>query len=134
VQIVIAVFVALLILLLWMHLMLAAQIESTGRLIQVQEEKLKKLERHNAALRQQISVAGSQRNMTQRAEALGFEAGKPIYIVLSEALPEPVDAGAEYPSLEGSAGGADFSLPETPSFLSVVVHTFDIPLEAIAAP
>jgi cell division protein FtsB len=134
VQIVIAVFVALLILLLWMHLMLAAQIESTGREIQVGNGKLEKLERGNAALRQQISVAGSQQNMAQRAEELGFEAVQPIYIVLPGALPEPVDAEAAYPSVEESAGGDNLSLPETPSFLSVVAHTFDIPLEANAAP
>ena len=86
-SIAVAVLVALLILFLWMHLILAQEIGAAGREIQVKTEELKKVERHSHEIRRQISIAGSQQRMAERSEALGYEAQPPVYLLVDHPLP-----------------------------------------------
>jgi len=55
--VVLAAFVALFVLFLWLHFIVAQQIESVGRDIQVRTEELHKIERHIQDLQRQIAIA-----------------------------------------------------------------------------
>ena len=88
--------VALLILFAWLHLILALQIASTGRQIQIATEELNKLKRENMAVVQDTAVAESEENMTRRAEALGYRLQTPVYLSLGQTLP------ATGPAVSGS--------------------------------
>jgi cell division protein FtsB len=106
-QAILVVFAMLLILLLWMHFILAMEIESMGRQNQINTERLKKIERENAALRIQGAEIASQENLSRRARELGYGLQTPIYLRLAEPLPEPQsDATGKGPSLptNGSIG------------------------------
>ncbi len=74
------IFVALLILFSWLHFILALQIASTGRQIQIQTEELQKIERENTAILQDIAEAESPRRLAERARSLGYEPQQPIYL------------------------------------------------------
>jgi hypothetical protein len=61
--------VALLILSLWLHFILAQKIEFAGRESQVKTAELHRIERHNHELRHKISIVGSQERMAERSRA-----------------------------------------------------------------
>jgi hypothetical protein len=84
--------IALLILFQWMHFILAQGIESTGREIQVKTEELQRIERLNNELRRQISVAGSQEEMAGRSSNLGYDAQRPVYLLVDQPLPPASDS------------------------------------------
>jgi hypothetical protein len=81
-----AVFVIVFILFLWLHFVLALQIASTARQIQIGTEKLNKLDRSHAALQREIAEAESPRAMAARAKDLGYQPQVPIYLPLSRPI------------------------------------------------
>lgn len=85
--VVVAGLVALLILFLWLHFVLAQEIESAGREILAQTEQLHRIERHNHELRRKISIAGSQERMAERSRELGYAVQQPVYLVVEQPLP-----------------------------------------------
>lgn len=84
---VVVVLVALLILFLWLHFILAQKIESAGREIQLKTEELHRIERHNHELRRKISIAGSQERLAERSEELGYDPQRPVYLLVDQPLP-----------------------------------------------
>lgn len=99
-----AVLVIVTILLLWLHFVLALQIASTGRQIQIATEDLHKLKRSNAAILREISEAESPRRLAERAYDLGYRPQTPIYLPLAGTLSQ---TGAPI------AGVGDSPAPET---------------------
>jgi hypothetical protein len=87
---------ALLILFAWLHLILALQIASTGRQIQITTEELNKLKRSNMAVVRDTAVAESEEKMSERAMALGYGPQTPVYLSLGPTL------GATGPAIDGS--------------------------------
>jgi hypothetical protein len=85
--VVLAVFVALFVLFLWLHFIVAQQIESIGRDIQVKTEELYRIERRSQDLQRQIAIAGSQDRLAIQAQSLGYQPQKPVYLRVEEPLP-----------------------------------------------
>jgi cell division protein FtsB len=79
-------FISLVILFLWLNFVLAQEIVSMGREIQEKNGELRALERQNDALLREISVAGSERNLAQRAKALGYRTDMPVYLTVDEPI------------------------------------------------
>lgn len=79
-------FISLVVLFLWLNFVLTQEIESMGREIQVRNEELRALERQHDALLREISVTGSERNLAQRANALGYRTDMPIYLMIDEPI------------------------------------------------
>jgi len=82
-------FISLIILFLWLNFVLTQEIESMGREIQVKNQELRALERQNDALLRRISVAGSERNLAQRAKSLGYRPDMPVYLMIDEPIIGP---------------------------------------------
>ena len=87
---------AVLILFAWLYLILALQIASTGRQIQMATEELNRLKRDNMALVHDIAVAESEEKMAARAAALGYGPQTPVYLPLDQAF------AAAGPAVDGS--------------------------------
>lgn len=119
--IVIAVLVALLLLFLWLHFILAQQIESAGREIQLKTEELNKIERHNHELRREISIAASQQRMVERSERLGYEPQQPVYLLVDHPLPPSSEysqlSGLEFSSIMAGSARAEPGPEAAPSGL-----------------
>jgi hypothetical protein len=120
-QAVIIASVALLILFLWMHFILAMEIETIGRQIQEGTEELRRISRENDALRREIAEAGSNSNLARRAEVLGFERQPATYLILQEPLARPTVAATP----EDTLLPTDASVGTQPGFLSDLAQTFD---------
>jgi cell division protein FtsB len=105
---VLAVFVVVVILSLWLHFVLALQIASTGRQIQIKTEELHKLDRTNAALMREVARAESPRALAARAHDLGYQPQAPIYLPLSRPVSQP---GAE----TGETGAGSAAQASSPS-------------------
>lgn len=88
-QAVLVAFISLVILFLWLNFVLAQEIESMGREIQVKNQELRALERQNEALLREISAAGSERNLAQRAKSLGYGPDMPVYLTIEEPIIGP---------------------------------------------
>lgn len=100
--VVLAAFVALFVLFLWLHFIVAQQIESVGRDIQVRTEELHKIERHIQDLQRQIAIAGSQKRLAIQAQSLGYQPQKPVYLRVEEPLP-PDKTSIEGPGVRMSS-------------------------------
>lgn len=103
-------FIAVLILFRWLHLILALQIAGTGRQIQAQTDQLHQLERQNASLLDQASLAQSPQDLADRAEELGYRSGTPVYLTSDKPLATATDSGQEAavsspPGLAGTIPG-----------------------------
>jgi hypothetical protein len=85
--VVLAVLIILLMLFLWLHFIIAQDIEATGREIQVKTAELERVERAQLALRQKIAISSTQARMAERAERLGYHAQNPVYILVNRPLP-----------------------------------------------
>lgn len=127
-------FVALLILFLWLHLILAEDIATTGREIQTQTEVLHGLERDIAVLQRRIAEPESQHIMSQRAEQAEYELRKPIYVTVSRPLSKPegeaAREGMQLPT-NGTASGAS---PIQASLGDILVRESDIRSESEVTP
>jgi hypothetical protein len=88
------IFIGLLILFRWLHLILALQLASTGRQIQIATEELQRIERHNMTLVRDISEAESPASLSDRATQAGYGPVQPIYVHTDQPLARP-PAGAE---------------------------------------
>lgn len=86
---VIIIFVVLLILFGWLHLILALETASTGYQIQRKMEELKKIERDNQDLQMEIAEILSATKMVPRAESLGYGPQQPIYLQASQSTAQP---------------------------------------------
>ena len=75
---------ALLILFAWLQLILALQIASTGRQIQIATEELNRLKRDNTAVILDTAVTESAEELSKRATALGYGPQPPVYLVLGQ--------------------------------------------------
>lgn len=82
------VFVALLVLLLWLHFGLSLQITKTERRILNQRLLLEKLQRDNAAIRLKIAEAESPQILEERALEQNYRWQQPLYLTLSQSSPE----------------------------------------------
>jgi hypothetical protein len=77
---------ALLILFAWLQLILALQIASTGRQIQVATEELSRLKRSNMAVVRDTAIVESEEKMSERAMAIGYGPQTPVYLSLGPAF------------------------------------------------
>ncbi|MGD2205264.1 MAG: hypothetical protein PVH17_00675 [Anaerolineae bacterium] len=103
------IFVALLILFRWLHLILALEIATNGRQIQLRTEELHKYERLNLAIQREIAEAESPRQLADRALSLGYRPHKPIYLRISKPLAQPkAELGSRAEAATASARGALF--------------------------
>jgi hypothetical protein len=106
----VGVFLALLILFLWLHFIVAQENEMIGREIQARTEDLARIERENMALRRQVAAAWAEPEMARRARSLGYQPQQPLYILLSQPL-VPAAGGSRtekllLPSLYGNVSPA----------------------------
>jgi hypothetical protein len=88
-QAILAAFLALLILFLWLDLILAIQIEVTGREIQAGTAELAKIRRQILAVEQQSAAARALDNLAGRASELGYQPQEPVFLMLSGPLGQP---------------------------------------------
>lgn len=104
-QAVLVAFVSLVILLIWLNFVLTQETESIGREIQMKTGELRAVERRNGALLGEISEAGSERTLAERAKALGYRPQMPVFLTVDEPIPETTGDDWE-------TGGALASLTE----------------------
>jgi hypothetical protein len=124
-------FVAVLILFRWLHLILALQIASTGRQIQLVNGELQRLERANSELQRRIAAAESPGILADEAIRLGYAPRLPLYVRVAEPIGSP----------QGGAGrgatGWDTGRPGVPALGEVpdgLNSAFSTWLEATPAP
>jgi hypothetical protein len=86
------VFATLLILLFWLHFILAMDIISTNRQIRIMSQEIEQEKRKHAAFQSKIGTIGSQRNMQERAEDSEYEYREPLYLVVPETHAQPNSA------------------------------------------
>jgi len=116
VRVLVAVSIALLILFSWLRVILALEIASTGRQIQLRAQDLDGIERGNDNLRLQISHALSPTRLAPLAEEMGFQPHKPVYV------PWP-----ELPAVEEGPDLADQELDAAVNELGVLLGTPEAP-------
>jgi len=127
--------VALLILLYWLHFILAMGNVSTGQEIRNKTAELESIERGNAVLLWQIATATSQDNMAVRAEEKGYEPQKPLFLVPAHPLPQPID-GAQWEGRQPEASGVSDQTPThlARSWRDLLVQRLDTWLETDRTP
>jgi hypothetical protein len=84
---VLAILVVLFILFLWLHFIIAQDIEMIGRELQVKTEELQRVEREQQSLRKKIATLSTQQRMAERAEQLDYRTQDPVYILVDRPLP-----------------------------------------------
>jgi len=135
VQVLIAVSVALLILFSWLRMILALEIASTGRKIQLKTEELERIERDNDKVRLQIAGALSPERLAPLAEEMGFQPQKPVYVPWSESGAEPANSGiTDQDRLQLLLQDGASTASEEPSLLDVAADEIEILLETTATP
>jgi hypothetical protein len=124
-------FVAVLILFRWLHLILALQIASTGRQIQLENVELQRLERANSELQRRIAAAESPGLLADEAIQLGYAPRSPLYVRVAELIGSPQNgAGRGAPGWDGGRPGVSV-LGEAPAGLNGAFSTW---LEVTPAP
>ncbi len=127
-HIIIAVVIAVLLLFLWMHFILAMQIEATGRQIQEERVVLERFERQNAALGRRIAESSSQDLLTRRAQDMDYELRTPHYLFLARPLLDPANGSLEEGTGQSATtGDVESSSPYALPFLDVVAAAFSTP-------
>jgi hypothetical protein len=94
----VVVFVAVLILFRWLHLMLALEVAATGRQIQLASEELQRHEWRIDRLEKEIAEAESPRALAIMVQQLGLEPRQPEYVPLEEGT----GLGVQVPGRDGS--------------------------------
>lgn len=135
VRMVIAVFVALLILFSWLRLILALEIASTGRQIQEKTEERDKIIRSNNDKQFKISELMSPTSLSDAAYDKGFRPHKPIYVP----LPQPFSGSTRVEGvdeLEFPATDIDEQElpPEGQSLIDLATRELDTLLEVEVQP
>lgn len=127
--------VALLVLLYWLQFILAMSNVSTGQEIQNRTAELERIERGNAVLMLQIAETTSQENMAMRAEAMGYEPQKPLFLRLAHPLPQPSDGTqAEGRTLSGNEASDQAPTQLARSWRDLLVQRLDTWLETDRTP
>jgi hypothetical protein len=127
-RLVLAVSIALLILFSWLRLILALEIATTGRQIQLRTQELEKIERDSQVIQLKIAEAMSPSNLAKLNEEQGFAPHAPVYVPVSvEFLGSPAEAPAAI-----SAGAPPAS--ESQSLWDIIVSKLDSLLEARVTP
>jgi hypothetical protein len=127
-RLVLTVSIALLILFSWLRLILALQIASTGREIQLRSRELEKMERDSQAIQLKIAEAMSPPNLAKFSEEQGFTAHAPVYVPVS-------DEFLASPGKEPAISGRDAPpASESQSLWDTLVGKLDSLLEATVAP
>jgi cell division protein FtsB len=133
--IVVAVFIALLILFTWLRMILALEIASTGRDIQARNADLQRIVRRNNERQRLIAEQASPENLAQSALDLGFLAHQPIYVPLSQPfVTSPGDQGMADAGLPGAAKQQQLATLEGQSLLELVGKEIESLLEVEVAP
>lgn len=127
-QVILVAFVALVILFLWLNFVLAQEIESIGREIQVKTEELGAVERRHEALLKEISTVGSQQDMAARALALGYQPQTPVFLAVPEPLVQaPSNAFADSGQVAVLSGGErDWPSQPASSLLDVLARQLQV--------
>jgi predicted PurR-regulated permease PerM len=127
-QVILIVFVALFILFLWLNFVLAQEIESIGREIQVKTEELDTVERRHEALMKEISARGAQQEMATRASVLGYQPQTPVYLAVSTPLVQAsgntLVGSAEFTAVSG--GEQDWPSQPASSLLDVLARQLEV--------
>lgn len=127
-QAILIVFIVLFILFLWLNFVLAQEIESVGREIQVKTEELDVVERRHEALLKEISALGAQQEMAARASALGYRPQTPVYL----AVPEPLvqasdnDLAGSWESAAVLGGEQDWPSQPASSLLDALARQLEV--------
>lgn len=122
VQTAIAVFVVLLILFGWLHLIIALQISATDRLIQAEAAELERLKRKQVVLLREISEAQAPASLEDRAMRAGYAPQKPTYLMLEPLGAErEIDVSPIRTLTPNPTTGADTSAPEARPLLDTVM-------------
>jgi hypothetical protein len=122
----IAIFVALLILFAWLHLILALQVASTERQIQSAAAEIRKLERDQVALQHKIAESMSPAEMQGRLLEQGFRRSAPVYVLMPQpATEEQGGAVRGVASIAPTISEPDLPGPEVQSMLESVLTRFD---------
>jgi hypothetical protein len=106
------VFVILLILFQWLHLILALQMGATSREMQLITEEIEQQERLNALLLRAIAEAESPRRLGDYADSLGYGPGTRVYIELGD-VPAWPSGGSQFSLSEHESAEAPSSAPGT---------------------
>lgn len=118
----VVIFVALLILFGWLHLIVALQIASTNREIQIITQEMDDMERQNAILLRQIAEAESPILLEKRLLLGGYQTKEPVYLLLSEsAAGDAMDGDAERGYLPPVVTDAQTAASRSPSLLETVI-------------
>jgi hypothetical protein len=104
------VFVILLILFQWLHLILALEMAATSREMQLITEEIEQQERLNALLLRAIAEAESPRRLGKHAEILGYMPGTRVYIELDHP-PDQASGKPQSGVFEPKSGDAQSSAP-----------------------
>ena len=107
---VVIVFVILLILFQWLHLILALGMGATSREMQLIRKEIEQQERLNALLLRAIAEAESPRRLGKHAEILGYVPGTRIYIELDDS-PARKTGEPQFGAFEPESGDAPSSAP-----------------------
>jgi len=127
--------VALLVLLYWLHFILAMSNVSTGQEIQDRTAELERIKRGNAVLLSEIATATSQKSMAVRAEEKGYEPQKPLFLKVARPLPQSIDGTQG----EGRTSSENEASDQTPTRLArswrdLLVQRLDTWLETDRTP
>jgi hypothetical protein len=127
--------VALLILLYWMHFILAMGNVSTGQEIQNKTAELERIQRGNAVLLLQIATATSQESMAAQAEEKGYEPQEPLFLRVAHPLPQPIDGTqGEGRTFLGNEGSDQTPTGLARSWRDLLVQRLDTWLETDRTP
>jgi hypothetical protein len=116
---------ALLLLFLWLQLILALQIEVTGRKIQASTVELEETRRRIMDVERAIAAARSQHSLADRAEELGYQPQTPIYLLLSGPLSEPSSMGEGQTGTPSAASDQESPALQSLSLWTTVARRLD---------
>jgi hypothetical protein len=119
----VVIFVALLILFGWLHLIVALQIASTNREIQIMTQDLDVMERQRAILLRQIAEAESPILLEKRLLLGGYQPKEPVYYLLlpESAAGDAMDGDSERGYLPPVVTDAQTAASRSPSLLETVI-------------
>lgn len=124
----------LLILFLWLHFVLAQQIESTGRELQTRTQDLERIQRRNNALKRQTAAAASEEDLADQAQILGYQPRKPVYLLLSQSSVQRTEDSGARQATSSSATTGEASERQTRAPFDTVAVGLGISLETETVP
>jgi cell division protein FtsB len=125
-QAVLVIFIALFVLFLWFTFVLNQEIESIGRQIQERTDELRANERRREAILKEISASESQRDMSRRAEQLGYQPQVPIYLPVTKPLAGARRDGPAHGFLDMPTSGQEWPALGLETGWDLLVHQSDV--------